>query len=53
MVIILSLVAKLIGKSKLESKIKIKGPHGEKKLIFLNNFDFLVYIAYANLFHVI
>ena len=45
MVIIFSLVSKLIGKLRLESKIKIKSPNGEEKLIFLNNFDCLVYVA--------
>ena len=47
MIIILSLVSKLIGKSRLESKFKIKSPHGKEKLIFLN------ILSYVNLFYAI
>ena len=45
MVIILSLLPKLIGESKLESKVKIKNPHGKEKFQISNNFGFLVCIV--------
>ena len=38
-------ILKLIGKSRVEFRVKIKSPYGKENLIFINNFDFVVYIA--------
>ena len=41
------LCLKIIEKSRLEYKVKIKSPHGKEKLIFLN------ILPYVNLFYAI